>query len=91
MFYASYVLFVPVCADGPYRKSLIDLLGRSFQTVNQKQVEAFVVDLFNYCRDQNPARFQQHMRDFLISLKVMHVHLYAGVVPVVAVRPKYNV
>ncbi|XP_026193527.1 exportin-1 [Cyclospora cayetanensis] len=50
-------------------KSLIDLLGRSFQTVNQKQVEAFVVDLFNFCRDANPARFQQHMRDFLISLK----------------------
>ncbi|KAL8275579.1 hypothetical protein Esti_000530 [Eimeria stiedai] len=50
-------------------KSLIDLLSRSFQTVNQKQVEAFVVDLFNYCRDQNPAKFQQHMRDFLISLK----------------------
>lgn len=50
-------------------QSLIDLLSRSFQTVNQKQVEAFVVDLFNYCRDPKPTRFQQHMRDFLISLK----------------------
>ncbi|CDJ48970.1 exportin, putative [Eimeria brunetti] len=50
-------------------KSLIDLLGRSFVTVNPKQVEAFVVDLFNFCGDSNPTRFQQHMRDFLISLK----------------------
>ncbi|CDI78770.1 exportin, putative [Eimeria praecox] len=50
-------------------KSLIDLLSRSFQTLNQKQVEAFVVDLFNFCGDTNPTRFQQHMRDFLISLK----------------------
>lgn len=53
-----------------HRRSLIDLLSRSFQTVNQKQVEAFVVDLFNYCRDSNAQKFQQHMRDFLISLKV---------------------
>ncbi|CDJ45099.1 hypothetical protein ETH_00014345 [Eimeria tenella] len=50
-------------------KSLIDLLCRSFQTLNPKQVEAFVLDLFNFCVDSNPSRFQEHMRDFLISLK----------------------
>ncbi|CDJ56578.1 exportin, putative, partial [Eimeria maxima] len=50
-------------------KSLIELLSRSFQTLNHKQVEAFVVDLFNFCGDSTPSRFQQHMRDFLISLK----------------------
>eukprot|EP00375_Theileria_parva_P002063 XP_764740.1 hypothetical protein [Theileria parva strain Muguga] len=30
---------------------LVDLLTRSFQSLNNKQIEAFVVDLFNYSVD----------------------------------------
>lgn len=50
-------------------KSLCELLCRSFRTVNEKQVEAFVVDLFNYAQTADTKLFQTHVRDFLISLK----------------------
>lgn len=60
---------------------LIDLLGRSFVTLHAKQIDAFVVDLFNFAgenmSDQNdalsssgqPMKFQTHVKDFLLSLK----------------------
>ncbi|KAK2195387.1 bifunctional Exportin-1 [Babesia duncani] len=57
---------------------LIDLLGRSFSTLHAKQVDAFVVDLFNYSTEKasdasgtmpNSTHFQTLVRDFLLSLK----------------------
>ncbi|KAF8819746.1 putative exportin 1, partial [Cardiosporidium cionae] len=50
-------------------KNLISILVQSFETVNERQVEAFVLDLFNYCSGDNISKFQTHIRDFLISLK----------------------
>ncbi|KAF8820607.1 putative exportin 1, partial [Cardiosporidium cionae] len=50
-------------------KNLITILVQSFETVNARQVEAFVLDLFNYCSGDNISKFQTHIRDFLISLK----------------------
>eukprot|EP00929_Paragymnodinium_shiwhaense_P072147 TRINITY_DN36620_c0_g1_i1.p1 TRINITY_DN36620_c0_g1~~TRINITY_DN36620_c0_g1_i1.p1 ORF type:complete len:1124 (+),score=340.44 TRINITY_DN36620_c0_g1_i1:201-3572(+) len=44
-----------------------ELVGKSFPTLHRSQVEIFVLDCFNKCRQ--PAQFQQHLRDFLIQLK----------------------
>jgi len=46
---------------------LYDLIGKSFPTLHRSQVEIFVLNCFNKCRDQ--AEFQQHIRDFLIQLR----------------------
>ncbi|GIX63748.1 exportin 1, putative [Babesia caballi] len=60
---------------------LVDLIGRSFATLHAKQVEAFVVDLFNFAGENiadqtdslssggQPMKFQTHVKDFLLSLK----------------------
>lgn len=44
-----------------------DLVGKSFPTLHRSQVQIFVLDCFNKCRQ--PVQFQQHLRDFLIQLK----------------------
>jgi len=46
---------------------LFDLIGKSFPTLHRSQVEIFVLNCFNKCRQ--PAEFIQHLRDFLIQLK----------------------
>jgi len=46
---------------------LYDLIGKSFPMLHRSQVEIFVLNCFNKCRDQ--AEFQQHIRDFLIQLR----------------------
>ncbi|XP_053991470.1 exportin-1-like isoform X2 [Hylaeus volcanicus] len=46
---------------------LADLLLQNFGNLNRKQVEAFVLGLFNKCG--NPRDFSLHIRDFLIQLK----------------------
>ncbi|GBE60835.1 exportin 1 [Babesia ovata] len=60
---------------------LVGVLGRSFATLHVKQVEAFVVDLFNFAGETiaeqadslspngQPLKFQTHVKDFLLSLK----------------------
>merc|ERR1719247_1374758 len=51
---------------------LFNLLQTSFQTLHRVQVETFVLNCFNKCRQ--PAEFQQHIRDFLIQLKEWGSH-----------------
>lgn len=46
---------------------LADLLLQNFANLNRKQVEAFVLGLFNKCG--SPKDFSLHLRDFLIQLK----------------------
>eukprot|EP00435_Cladocopium_sp_Y103_P000518 s4520_g1.t1 len=65
---------------------LFNLIGKSFPTLNQSQVEIFVLNcslphLFGmamqfYCfnKSRQPAEFQQHIRDFLIQLKEWGSH-----------------
>eukprot|EP00922_Rhytidocystis_sp_ex-Travisia-forbesii_P020155 GHVS01029706.1.p1 GENE.GHVS01029706.1~~GHVS01029706.1.p1 ORF type:complete len:1123 (+),score=166.78 GHVS01029706.1:69-3437(+) len=48
--------------------ALVEYIVKSFATVRRKQVEAFVVDLFNYSQ-QGLDRLQTHVRDFLIQIK----------------------
>ncbi|KAK1443825.1 armadillo-like helical protein [Babesia gibsoni] len=60
---------------------LVELLSRSFVTLHAKQIEAFVVDLFNFAGENiadqaeslnatgQPVKFQTHVKDFLLSLK----------------------
>lgn len=51
---------------------LFNLIGKSFPTLNQSQVEIFVLNCFN--KSRQPAEFQQHLRDFLIQLKEWGSH-----------------
>jgi len=51
---------------------LFNLIGKSFPTLNQSQVEIFVLNCFN--KSRQPAEFQQHIRDFLIQLKEWGSH-----------------
>eukprot|EP00927_Polykrikos_kofoidii_P010944 TRINITY_DN14620_c0_g1_i1.p1 TRINITY_DN14620_c0_g1~~TRINITY_DN14620_c0_g1_i1.p1 ORF type:complete len:1112 (+),score=196.67 TRINITY_DN14620_c0_g1_i1:253-3588(+) len=46
---------------------LFELIGKSFPTLHRSQVEIFVLNCFNKCRQ--PGEFQQHLRDFLIQLR----------------------
>lgn len=39
----------------------------NFNNLNRKQVEAFVLGLFN--KSGSPKEFSQHLRDFLVQLK----------------------
>lgn len=60
---------------------LVDLLQNSFITLNPKQTDTFVVDLFNFAGENisdqadslnatgQPMRFQTLIKDFLLSLK----------------------
>ncbi|GFE55001.1 exportin 1 [Babesia ovis] len=61
-------------------KYLVELLANSFVTLNSKQIETFVVDLFNFSGETiaeqsdsmasgQPLKFQTHVKDFLLSLK----------------------
>jgi len=51
---------------------LFNLIGKSFPTLNQSQVEIFVLNCFN--KSRQPGEFQQHIRDFLIQLKEWGSH-----------------
>jgi len=51
---------------------LFDVLGKSFTTLNRAQIEIFILNCFN--KSRVPAEFQQHIRDFLISLKEWGSH-----------------
>jgi len=46
---------------------LFDLIGKSFPTLHRSQAEIFVLQCFT--RARKPAEFQQHIKDFLISLR----------------------
>mmetsp|Transcript_82753 Transcript_82753/g.267996 ORF Transcript_82753/g.267996 Transcript_82753/m.267996 type:complete len:1111 (-) Transcript_82753:67-3399(-) len=46
---------------------LYDLIGKSFPTLHRSQAEIFVLQCFT--RARQPAEFQQHIRDFLITLR----------------------
>eukprot|EP00916_Digyalum_oweni_P021658 GHVL01035939.1.p1 GENE.GHVL01035939.1~~GHVL01035939.1.p1 ORF type:complete len:1099 (-),score=183.72 GHVL01035939.1:1133-4429(-) len=46
---------------------LITMMTGNFPTLNRVQVETFVIDLFNKCRNQN--QFSNHTRDFLLQMK----------------------
>ncbi|KAL7068711.1 importin-beta N-terminal domain-containing protein [Cryptosporidium serpentis] len=48
---------------------MVDLLLKSFITVQKEQVEAFVLELFNSVHSNTIAEFQTLVRDFLIQLK----------------------
>lgn len=49
-------------------KHIQTFLSQSFENLNQKQIETFSVELFNYCVE-TPAAFRSFVRDLLISLK----------------------
>eukprot|EP00405_Crypthecodinium_cohnii_P037941 CAMPEP_0206547162 /NCGR_PEP_ID=MMETSP0325_2-20121206/13138_1 /ASSEMBLY_ACC=CAM_ASM_000347 /TAXON_ID=2866 /ORGANISM="Crypthecodinium cohnii, Strain Seligo" /LENGTH=1109 /DNA_ID=CAMNT_0054046427 /DNA_START=312 /DNA_END=3641 /DNA_ORIENTATION=- len=51
---------------------LFDLIGKSFPTLHRSQVEIFVLGCFTKVRQ--PQEFQQHLRDFLITLKEWGSH-----------------
>lgn len=51
-----------------FTTSLVSYLDNSFQTLNRRQVEAFVVDMFNYSQLET-RKFETHVRDFLIQIK----------------------
>lgn len=51
---------------------LYDLIGKSFPTLHRSQVEISVLNCFNKVRQ--PAEFQQHIRDFLITLRECGSH-----------------
>jgi len=51
---------------------LFDLVGKSFPTLHRSQVEIFVLQCFS--RARQPAEFQQHIRDFLITLREWGSH-----------------
>ena len=46
---------------------LIDCISALFQNLNKVQIEAFVLNLFNYCNDW--PQFKGTLRDLLISMK----------------------
>ncbi|SCN12403.1 exportin-1, putative [Plasmodium malariae] len=49
-------------------KHVQTFLTQSFENLNQKQIETFSVDLFNFCVE-SPSAFRSFVRDLLISLK----------------------
>ncbi|SBT56131.1 exportin-1, putative [Plasmodium ovale wallikeri] len=49
-------------------KHVQTFLTQSFDNLNQKQIETFSVDLFNFCVE-SPPTFRTFVRDLLISLK----------------------
>ncbi|CRG99898.1 exportin-1, putative [Plasmodium relictum] len=49
-------------------KHVQTFLSQSFENLNQKQIETFSVDLFNFCVE-SPSAFRSFVRDLLISLK----------------------
>lgn len=51
---------------------LYDLIGKSFATLHRSQVEIFVLQLFT--KSYAPADFQQHVRDFMITLREWGSH-----------------
>mmetsp|Transcript_13038 Transcript_13038/g.37523 ORF Transcript_13038/g.37523 Transcript_13038/m.37523 type:complete len:1117 (-) Transcript_13038:31-3381(-) len=51
---------------------LYDLIGKSFPMLHRSQVEIFVLQCFTLSRD--PREFQEHMRDFLITLREWGSH-----------------
>lgn len=62
-------------ADLPKQRAmecLYGLIGKSFPSLHEKQVEIFVLNCFNKCA--SPAEFQQHVRDFLIQLREWGSH-----------------
>merc|ERR1719375_316038 len=61
-----------VCTKQQAMEFLFDLIGKSFSTLHRTQVEIFVLNCFNKCRQ--PAEFHQHIRDFLISLREWGSH-----------------
>mmetsp|Transcript_37799 Transcript_37799/g.87616 ORF Transcript_37799/g.87616 Transcript_37799/m.87616 type:complete len:302 (+) Transcript_37799:3-908(+) len=51
---------------------LYDLIGKSFPMLHRSQVEIFVLQCFTLSRDAR--EFQEHMRDFLITLREWGSH-----------------
>lgn len=49
-------------------KHVQTFLTQSFENLNQKQIETFSVDMFNFCVE-SPLTFRSFVRDLLISLK----------------------
>ncbi|KEG01142.1 exportin-1, putative [Plasmodium vinckei vinckei] len=49
-------------------KHVQTFLTQSFENLNQKQIETFSVDMFNFCAE-SPPTFRSFVRDLLISLK----------------------
>ncbi|SOV10692.1 exportin-1, putative [Plasmodium gaboni] len=49
-------------------KHVQNFLTQSFENLNQKQIETFSVDMFNFCVE-SPSAFRSFVRDLLISLK----------------------
>ncbi|GAW80789.1 exportin-1 [Plasmodium gonderi] len=55
-------------------KHVQTFLTQSFENLNQKQIETFSVDLFNFCVE-SPSAFRGFVRDLLISLKEFSTNL----------------
>lgn len=71
-------LIAEVASKQQIMEHLFDLIGKSFATLHRSQAEIFVLQCFS--RARQPAEFQQHIRDFLITLREWGSHedsLYA--------------